>query len=413
MNFYLMLLVVLLVAAWCVESLSSLLTLRMLGDTPPEELADVYDPDAYRRSQEYTRAKDRVGFLESSLGLLLLLVCIVAGWFDLLDVFIRGFGFGDLVNGLLFIGAVGLIGDIVSVPFDIYNTFVLEERFGFNRTTPRTFVLDRIKGYALGILIGGPLLAGVLAFFQLAGNWAWLLAWAFITLVSLVLQYVAPTWILPLFNKFTPLEEGELRSLLSEYARKVGFDLTGIFVMDGSKRSAKANAFFIGFGKRKRIALFDTLLEQLSSREILAVLAHETGHYKRGHTLKLLFLSIAKTGALLFAMSLALRTEGLYQALQIQTPAVYTGLVIFFLLFSPLSLLLALPMNRLSRKFEYEADTFAAQSTGTGDELISGLKKLTRSSLSNLTPHPFDVALHYSHPPLLQRVRHLRSLSRE
>ncbi len=411
MNYYLILLVVLLVAAWCVESLSSVLSLRMLGTTPPQELADVYDPDDYRRSQEYTRAKDRLGFIGSSLGLTLLLVCIFAGLFNLLDVVIRGFGFGDLVNGLLYIGALGLIGDILSVPFDIYNTFVLEERFGFNRTTPRTFVLDRLKGYALGLVIGAPLLAGLLAFFQLAGNWAWLLAWGFITLVSLVLQYVAPTWILPLFNKFTPLEDGELRTLLSDYAKKVGFDLTGIFVMDGSKRSAKANAFFIGFGKRKRIALFDTLLEQLSSREILAVLAHETGHYKRGHTLKLLFLSIAKTGALLFVLSLALRTEGLYQALQIQTPAVYTGLVIFFYLFSPLSLLLALPMNKLSRKFEYEADSYAAQSTGTGEALISGLKRLTRGNLSNLTPHPFDVALHYSHPPLLQRVRHLRTLS--
>ncbi len=411
MNYYLILLVVLLVAAWCVESLASALSLRMLGTTPPQELADVYDPDDYRRSQEYTRAKDRLGFIEGSLGLVLLLVCIFTGLFNQLDVVIRGFGFGELANGLLYIGALGLIGDILSVPFDIYNTFVLEERFGFNRTTPRTFVLDRLKGYALGLLIGAPLLAGLLAFFQMAGNWAWLLAWGFITLVSLVLQYVAPTWILPLFNKFTPLEEGELRTLLSDYAKKVGFALTGIFVMDGSKRSAKANAFFIGFGKRKRIALFDTLLEQMSNQEILAVLAHETGHYKRGHTLKLLFLSIAKTGALLFVLSLALRTEGLYQALQIQTPAVYTGLVIFFYLFSPLSLLLALPMNRLSRKFEYEADSYAAQSTGTGEALISGLKRLTRSNLSNLTPHPFDVALHYSHPPLLQRVRHLRSLS--
>ena len=203
-------------------------------------------PTAVRKTIRAPRTV--LGFVESSLGLVVLLACIFAGLFNQLDLAVRGWAWpGELANGLLYIGVLGLIGDILSLPFDLYNTFVLEERFGFNRTTRRTFVLDRLKGYALGLVIGAPLLAGLLAFFQLAGNWAWLLAWIFLTLVSLVLQYVAPTWILPLFNKFTPLQEGELRTLLSDYAKKAGFDLTGIFVMDGSKRSAKANAFFIGF----------------------------------------------------------------------------------------------------------------------------------------------------------------------
>ncbi len=345
--------------------------------------------------------------MEGGLGLLLTLLFVFGGGLPWLDGLIRSPGFSEVLTGVLFIGALALAGDLLATPFDIYSTFVLEERYGFNRTTLREFVKDKIKGWALGIVIAGPILAAVLWFFQ---NWegvAWLFAWGVVTLFMLLLHYLAPSVLLPLFNKFTPLEDGELRQRIVEYARGAGFALTGIYVMDGSRRSTKANAFFTGFGKRKRIALFDTLIQRHTPDEIVAVLAHEVGHFKKKHVLLLMALTIVKVGVLLYLVGLLLEAESLFAAFHVR-PSTYIGLLLFGLLFTPLSVLLSLPMNWLSRTFEFQADTFAVRTTSKGEDLITALKRLVTHSLGNVTPHPLDVALRYSHPPILERIRNIR-----
>jgi STE24 endopeptidase len=349
----------------------------------------------------------RFSSLSETFNTLVLTAAILAGGFNLLDLAVRAAGYGPLVTGLAYIGALALISGIIGLPFEIYHTFVLEKRFGFNTTTPGTFVLDRIKGLVLAAIIGGALVAGILVFLDRTGPYAWLLCWGFAVLLSLGLTYVAPTWILPLFNKFTPLEDGELRTKLMAFADKAGFELTGIFVMDGSKRSTKGNAFFTGFGKRRRIALFDTLIKDMDADEIVAVLAHEVGHARLGHIKKRLATGILKAGAVFYLMSLFLDSKGLFAAFGMTHMSLYAGLVFFVLLYTPLSLALSVAANAMSRKHEFEADAFAARTTGRPEAMISALKKLSVSNLSNPTPHPLTVWLEYSHPPVLARIRAL------
>ena len=315
----------------------------------------------------------------------------------------------QLVTGLLFIVLLMLAKSILSLPFSIYSTFVIEERFGFNKTTPKTFISDLLKGLLLGAVIGLPLLAGILAFFMFTGEWAWLFAWLAVTFFTLVMQYVAPTWIMPLFNTFTPLEDGELRAAIEDYTAKVNFPLQGLFVIDGSKRSSKSNAFFTGFGKNKRVALYDTLIENHTIPELVAVLAHEIGHYKKKHIIKGMLISIVHTGVLFFLLSIFLHSEGLFDAFYMQEMSVYAGLIFFGMLYAPIEMILSIFMQMSSRKHEYEADAYAAETTGNAADMISTLKKLSKDNLSNLTPHPFYVFLNYSHPPVLQRIEALKS----
>lgn len=285
---------------------------------------------------------------------------------------------------------------------------MIEQRFGFNRTTPRTFVLDLVKGFVLALILGGLLLAGILALFQYVGNYAWLYSWAGLIIFSLAIQYVTPTWIMPLFNKYTPMESGELKEAILRYARSVNFPVKNIFVMDGSKRSNKSNAFFTGFGSNKRVALFDTLIAQHTIPEMVAVLAHEIGHYKKKHIIQGTIISILHTGLILFLLSLFLTKPGLYEAFGISHEPVYAGLLFFGLLYTPIELVLSVIMQMVSRKHEYEADRFASDTMGEPLDLIDALKKLSSTNLSNLTPHPFYVFLNYSHPPLLQRKEALQ-----
>jgi STE24 endopeptidase len=384
------------------------LNLGALDPQVPEPFRDLYDPERYRRSQEYTRVRTRFGLLLSSLRIVGLLVFWLAGGFALLDATVRRAGFGPLVTGVLFIGALGLAAVILGLPARYYSTFVIEERFGFNRTTRRTFWADTAKSLALAIVLGGPMLLAVLALFQWAGSLAWLYCWAAATAYMLIMQYVAPRWILPLFNKFEPLEEGELRDKILAYAAKVHFPLRGLFVMDGSRRSSKANAFFTGFGKNKRIALFDTLVRRYETDEIVAVLAHEIGHYKKRHIPKRMVAGIALSGVFFALLGFFLRQEGLYAAFGVSSLSLYAGLVFFGLLYTPLDTLLSIAMNAWSRKQEYEADRYALETTARGADLVSALRKLAARNLSNLTPHPFHVALHHSHPPVLRRIEVLR-----
>ncbi|HED64134.1 MAG TPA: M48 family peptidase [Planctomycetes bacterium] len=400
----------LLLGTYALSRIADLLNLRALRQDPPPELAGLYDADEYRRSQEYTRAKLAFGMIPATFDLLVLLAFWGLGGFGWLDSFVRGFGLGPIAAGLAYIGILAFAGQLLSLPFEAWSTFVIEERFGFNRTTPGTFFADLAKGTLLAVVLGAPLLAAILWFFEVAGPLAWLYCWGVTVLFLVAVQFIAPTWIMPLFNRFEPLDEGELRDAVLAYARSVSFPLEGLFVIDGSKRSTKANAFFTGFGRHKRVALFDTLIEKHSVPELVGVVAHEIGHYKRGHIKKMLAIGIAQTGVMFFLLSLFLREPAIFEAFGVGTPSTYVGLVLFSVLFAPVSLLLTLGVQAFSRRNEFEADAFARETLGSGEDLARALEKLSTDSLQNLTPHPFYVALHHSHPPLAARLRALRSL---
>jgi STE24 endopeptidase len=360
--------------------------------------------------QKYTRVNTRFSFVTSTFNIIVLLVFWFSGGFNWLDQLVRGPGWSSIPTGMAYIGLLMLGQSLLSLPFSIYDTFVIEARFGFNRTSVKTFVLDLLKGLGLAVVLGAPLLAGVLAFFIHAGAWAWFYTWLVTVLYSLVMQYIAPTWIMPLFNKFTPLQDGELKALIVHYAEKVRFPLAGIFVMDGSKRSSKSNAFFTGFGKNKRIALFDTLIEKHTVAELVAVLAHEIGHYKKKHIQLGILISVLHSGILFYLMSLFISRPGLFEAFYMEQISVYAGLLFFAMLFSPLDIFLSPLMNILSRRHEYQADQYCATTSGLIEEMINALRKLSRDNLSHLTPHRFYVFMHYSHPPVLQRIRRLRTI---
>ncbi len=412
MNPYLVVVLAALLGAWALDTLAALLNLRALDPNLPPEFRGAYDPERYRKSQEYARATARLSLLRDTLGAALLIGFILWPGFPLADAAARSLGWGELATGLAFFALLLLASELLGLPFAVYDTFVLEERFGFNRTTPATFVLDKLKSLLLAVVLGGPLLAAVLWFFHAAGPWAWLWAWLATMAVMAAIQVLAPTLILPLFNRFTPLEHGPLRAAIADLADKAGFALAGVFVMDGSRRSAKANAFFTGLGKRKRIALYDTLIAAHPQDELLAVLAHEIGHFTHGHIRTRLLLSFARLGLAFFLLSLALRLPGLHAAFGMPQVTVHGGLVFFALLYTPLSLALSLAGNALSRRHERQADAYAARLTDPA-ALARALASLSAHNLSNLTPHPLHVALHHSHPPALERVRSLNALAQQ
>ena len=402
-----------LVLDFSLKLVSDLLNLKSLKLELPFVLQDIYNQEDYRKSQEYLRTTTRFGLVDSSFTLLILLAFWFSGGFNWFDQVVTGWNLVPVVTGLRYIGILLFAYSLIKLPFDIYSTFVIEERFGFNKTTRRTFLLDMLKGFILALLLGGLLLAGILALFQYVGIYAWVYCWAAVVIFSLAMQYVAPTWIMPLFNKYTPMAEGELKEAILKYTGSVNFPIKNIFVMDGSKRSSKSNAFFTGFGRNKRIALFDTLIAQHSVPEMVAVLAHEVGHYKKKHILQGMIISIVHTGVLFFLLSLFLTSPGLYQAFGIGYQPIYAGLLFFGLLYTPIELVLSVVMQMLSRKNEYEADRFAAETIDEPNNLIVALKKLSATNLSNLTPHPFYVFLNYSHPPLLQRIQAIQKTKRK
>lgn len=408
MNIYLIIILSAIALDFILDLISNALNLKALTKKLPEEFSEVYDEQTYAKSQEYTKTRTKFGFITGGFDLILLLAFWFSGGFNILDQWMRSFEFNELITGLFFIVILMVAKSILSLPFSIYSTFVIEERYGFNKTTPKTFIVDLLKGILLGVIIGIPLLAGILAFFMYTGEWAWLYAWLAVTAFTLIMQYVAPTWIMPLFNKFTPLEEGELRTAIEEYTEKVNFPLKGLFVIDGSKRSSKSNAFFTGFGKNKRVALYDTLIENHTISELVAVLAHEVGHYKKRHIIKGMVTSIVQSAVLFFLLSIFLAAEGLFNAFYMEEMSVYTGLIFFGMLYAPIEMILSIFMQMNSRKHEFEADEYAANTTGKPEDMITTLKKLSKDNLSNLTPHPFYVFLNYSHPPVLQRIKAIR-----
>jgi STE24 endopeptidase len=372
----------------------------------------VYDEERYKKAQDYQLENKRFGFITSSFSLLIMLVMLFAGGFALVHGWASSLSSSPIWTGLLFFGILMLAWDIVSTPFSVYDTFVIEEKYGFNKTTPKTFVLDKIKGWLLAAILGGGILALIIWFYQMTGKTFWLYAWGLVTVFSIFMTMFYSSLIVPLFNKQTPLEEGELKNAIKEFAGKVHFTLDDIFVIDGSKRSSKSNAYFSGLGHKKRIVLFDTLVKDLSTEEIVGVLAHEIGHYKKKHTLAMIFMSIAQTGLTLFIFSLLIDNPALSRALQVEEPAFHIGLLAFGLLYSPISLILGLGVNQISRKNEYTADRFAGENYKPGP-LKMALKKLSVNNLSNLTPHPAHVFFHYSHPPLLKRLEALDKIEGE
>jgi len=416
MNPYLVFVLVALVGGYILDLVLALAGLRAQSPEIPEEFTDVLDEKQYRRNREYTRITTRFSLLQATVLLPLTLIFILAGGFNTVDLLVRSAGFGPVATGLLFIGLLLLLNFLVQLPFSLYATFVIEERFGLNRMTMRTYALDLLKGMLLALLLGGPLLAAVIWFFDHAGSLAWLYSWLVLTVFTIFIQFIAPVVLLPLFNRFTPLADGELKEAILRYARQQDFPVQGIYTMDGSRRSKRLNAFFTGLGRLRRIVLFDTLLAAMDTNETVAILAHEMGHFKKHHIPKMMLASMLQSGLMLYLLSFFLHNPGLFAAFSMEHVSTHAGLVFFAFLYAPISLVLSLFGNMLSRRYEYEADRFAVNSSGLADALISALKKLCRKNLANLTPHPLQVFVHYSHPPVLERIRAIReaaSLGRE
>ncbi len=403
MSNLLLVIFIILIAGFLFDRIIDFLNISSLVPKLPKEAEGIYDEEKYRRSQEYFRVNHRFSQLSAVFGFLLLAFLLLTGAFGKLDSFLRNYTVDPVWLCLLYFGVLGLAADILSLPFSIYHTFVIEEKFGFNKTSPRLFVLDKIKGYLLSILIGGAIVAGLVLIYQQTGAYFWILAWLVMTLVMVFISMFYTSLLLPIFNKLSPLAEGELRNAIEEYCSKAGFKLTNIFVMDGSKRSAKANAFFSGLGKKKKIVLYDTLIEKHSTEELVAVLAHEMGHYKLHHTRTGIVLGIMQTGLMLFILSLFLGNDELAHALGASASAFHLDIIAFGILYSPVSTLLGIVSKIVSRKHEYEADAFARK-TYRAEFLVKALKKLSADNLSNLVPHPAYVFIHYSHPPLLKRL---------
>jgi STE24 endopeptidase len=398
--------VVILVVDFALERYLDYLNSRHRSTQLPDELKDVFDAEQYRKQQEYKKVNDRFSLLTSSFSFLVILLMLFLGGFSLVDGWARGITTQPVLIVLVFFAILGLGADLMGTPFSLYDIFVIEERFGFNKITPKIFVMDKLKGWLLGTIIGGGLLALIVWFYRVTGSLFWLYAWILATVFSVFMAMFYSSIIVPLFNKQTPLEEGELRNAISAFSEKVGFRVNNIFVIDGSKRSTKANAYFTGLGPKKRIVLYDTLIKDLSTKEIVAVLAHEIGHYKKKHTLTGMIAGIIQTGLTLFILSLFIGNPALSAALGSDQPTFHMGLIAFGILYSPISLLAGLLMNYVSRRNEYAADRYVKENY-EAEELAGALKKLSSKNLSNLTPHPVYVFFHYSHPTLLQRVRAL------
>ena len=376
-------------------------------DQLPEELQDVYDEDEYKKSQRYKATNYRFGILTSTFSFVLTLAFFFLDGFAFVDQLARQITDHNILVTLIFFGIIMIGSDILTTPFSYYKTFVIEEQFGFNKTTKTTFILDKIKGWLMTIIVGGIILGIITWFYHTTKDLFWVYAWILVSVFTIFINLFYSRLIVPIFNKQTPLEDGSLRDSISKYAESVGFNLDKIFIIDGSKRSTKANAYFSGFGNEKRVTLYDTLVNDLDEDEIVAVLAHEVGHYKKKHIIFNLFSSILLTGLTLFILSLLIDNPLLSEALGVQETSFHIGLIAFGILYSPLSEITGLIMNWFSRKFEYQADDYA-KNTYKAESLITSLKKLSKNSLSNLTPHPAYVFMHYSHPTLLERIKNLK-----
>jgi STE24 endopeptidase len=385
------------------EKVLAYLNYRSLKDDLPEKLKGIYEADKYRKSIAYNRENARFGFLTSIISFILIVILIATGFFGILDGWVRTFMDNEILISLVFFGILFIASDILNTPFSLYDTFVIEEKYGFNKTTPKTYIFDKLKGYLLAIIIGGILITALLMLIQFMGQPFWIYFWIIIAAFSVFMNIFYTTLIVPLFNKLQPLDNNELKTAILNYSKGVNFPLDNVFMIDGSKRSTKANAYFSGLGKKKKIVLFDTLIENHSTDELVAVLAHEVGHYKKKHVIMGLISSILQTGVMLFIMSFMIFNPLLSEAFGGTQLSIHLNLLAFFILFSPISTVTGIIMNVISRKNEFAADKYAAL-TYKSEPLQEALKKLSVNNLGNLTPHPWHVFVNYSHPPLLSRL---------
>ena len=409
MSIYFIIIIGVILFEYILSSLVTHLNLKALDPNLPEEFSDTYDQEKYIKSQEYTRTNSKFSYITSSVSLIISLAFILGGFYNVVDMYIRSFGYGDILTGIFFFGILMIITDILTLPFSLYGTFVIEEKYGFNKTTPKTFFVDKLKQYFLMILIGVPVIGLILYFFGNFGEYAWIYVWIFLVFFSVIMQPIFNTFIAPMFNKFDPLEEGELLDKIKSYLSEVDFPVKKLEVMDGSKRSSHSNAYFSGIGSNKRIALFDTLVEQMDDDEIVSVIAHEVGHYKLKHIYSGIALSAIQSGIMFYVLSLFLLNPDLFAVFKMENLSIYASLLFFTMLYAPISMLLGVFFSAISRKNEFSADAYSAQTAKMPEALLSGLKKMSKKNLSNLTPHWLNVFLNYSHPPVLKRVKALRS----
>lgn len=411
MNIYLVIIIAALLINYALSTTAAWLNLRNITEELPDEFQGFYDEERYRKSQQYLRETTIFGLIHDTFHLVIILAFILAGGFNFVDNIARSAGAGTIGTGLMFAGVILLMSQLVDIPFSVWSTFVIEEKFGFNKTTVRTFINDILKGLVLTALIGGLVFAGIIWFFETMGPAAWVYCWVALSIFQIMLMFVAPVLIMPIFNKFEPLEDGELKKSIMDYARKENFKMQGVFKMDGSKRSTKSNAFFTGFGKFKRIVLFDTLIARHTVEELTAIIAHEMGHYKLKHILKGIVRSILMAGFTFWLLSLFIGNQGLFEAFRMEHVSVYASLFFFGFLYAPIGMVTGIFDKAISRKHEFQADEYAVRSYGHPEAMITALKKLSVDNLSNLTPHPFMVFLEYSHPPVLDRIKAIRKIA--
>jgi len=405
-NIIFFIIIIIPVTGFIIERYLDHLNTTMWSDTFPEKLKGICDEEEYKKTQLYQKDNNRLSFWSSSFNLAVILIMIIAGGFAMIDNLARTFSMNTVIISLVFFGIIGIVSDLINIPFSCYDTFVIEKKYGFNTMTFRTFITDHIKSWFIALLVGIPVLGLITWFYYKTGNNFWLYAWGLITVFSVFINLFYSELIVPLFNKQTPLQEGSLRTQIEIFAQKTGFKLKNIYIIDGSKRSTKANAYFSGFGPKKRIVLYDTLQKELTEEEIVAVLAHEIGHYKKKHVLLALLFSVILTGLMLFLFSLVVNNPVLSQAIGSKNTSFHLGLMVFGILYSPLSLLIGLLTNFISRKNEFAADRFVRENFRP-EILAEALKKLSVKNLSNMMPHPAYVFFHYSHPPLLSRLEKL------
>ena len=409
MSVYFFIIIGIIIFEYLLSFVVKLLNIKALSPNLPSEFSDTFDKDKYIKSQDYTKTNTKFSYITSTFSLIVSLVFILGGFYNTIDLYVRDLGYGSELTGLCFFGLLFIVTDLLNVPFSLYKTFVIEEKYGFNKTTFKTFFSDKLKQYFLITLIGAPLLYLILYFFGNFGEYAWVYVWLFLVAFSVIMQPIFNTFIAPMFNKFTPLEEGPLLDKIKTYLSKVDFPVKKLEVMDGSKRSSHSNAYFSGIGKNKRIALFDTLVNQMEDEEIVSVIAHEVGHYKLKHIYSGIFLSALQSGIMFYIMSIFLMNPDLFAVFKMDNLSIYASLVFFSMLYAPISLILGVFFSVISRKNEFSADAYSAQTAELPQSLISGLKKMSKENLSNLTPHWLNVFLNYSHPPVLKRIQALKA----
>lgn len=409
MNVYLVVILVVLVGRYLLDLITDWVNVRHVAEDLPSEFEGYYDAEKYRISQSYLREGTKFGIVVDTLETLATLIFVLIGGFNFVDRIARGFGLASIPTGLVFAGILMLAFKILNLPFSAYNTFVIEERYGFNKTTLKTFVLDIVKSLMLTVLIGGIMFTVILWLFEKTGSLAWIYCWAASTAFQVFLIFIAPTVIMPLFNKFVPLEDGEPRTAIEDYAKLQKFKMKGVFKMDGSRRSSKTNAFFTGFGRSRRIVLFDTLIEKHSAAELVSIVGHEMGHYKKKHIPLAIARSVTRAGLMFFLLSFFIENRRLFDAFRMETMSIYASLFFFGFLYVPVTMAASIIENAISRKQEYAADSFAVETCGNSEAMVTGLKKLSVDNLSNLTPHPLKVFLSYSHPPVLERIKAIRA----